>query len=164
MSLSDRLVAQSLVAICLMALALALVAQFVFGLRPCELCLIQRGPFVIAALLAAWSLRRAVPSVLRLKVLRLAGLVLLLNGAIAVYHVGVEQHWWESAVCPASTDEQVSVEDLMAQMNKPVEVHCDQPAWSLYGITMAAMNIPFSTGLGLAVLVVLRRRRQEEPS
>ena len=91
--------------------------------------------------------------------LRLAGLVLLVNGGIAVYHVGVEQHWWASAVCPASDRRgPVSVADLMAEMNKPAEVHCDQPVWSFHGITMAALNIPFSSLLGLVILALAGRK------
>ncbi len=36
----------------------------------------------------------------------------------------------------------------MAAMSKPVEARCDQPPWSLFGITMAMVNVPFSLGLG----------------
>lgn len=137
---------------------LALVAQYGFGLQPCNLCLIQRVPFVLTAVLAALSLlqprRRRSGNVL----LQLGGLVLILNGFIAAYHVGVEQHWWVSAVCKAGDMGAVSVADLMAEMTKPAEAQCDTPAWSLYGITMAAMNVPFSAGLGLITLILARRR------
>ena len=155
MKISTPIIAASLLAICVMALLLALTAQYGFGLRPCNLCLIQRVPFVLAAVLAGLSLHR--PH-LAGRLLPLAGLLLLLNGGIAVYHVGVEQSWWVSAVCPAGDQAgPISVADLMAEMNKPVEVHCDQPAWSFHGITMAALNVPFSGLLGLLVLALVRR-------
>ena len=145
-------------AICVLALVVALLAQYVFGLRPCVLCLVQRGPFVLAAALAAWSLRPACPAATSRILLSLAGLALFVNGGIAIYHVGVEQHWWASAVCPGSDQSgPVSVANLMAEMNKPVEVHCDQPAWSFHGITMAALNIPFSGLLGLGILALVRK-------
>ncbi|MBI3445200.1 MAG: disulfide bond formation protein B [Magnetospirillum sp.] len=157
MTITFRQLAGFMLAICLTSLAVALVAQYGFGLRPCNLCLIQRVPFVLGALLAAQALRPGRPAG---TLLRLAGLLLLLNGAIAIYHVGVEQHWWASAVCSAAGSGSVDVADLMAEMTKPVEAQCDQPAWSFHGITMAALNIPFSAGIGLITLFLLRRLRE----
>ena len=160
MKISTPIIAASLLAICVMALVLALTAQYGFGLRPCNLCLIQRVPFVLAAVLAAVSLR--MPH-LAGRLLPLAGLLLMVNGAIAFYHVGVEQSWWISAVCPAGDPSgPISVADLMADMNKPVEAHCDQPAWSFHGITMAALNVPFSALLGLLVLVLAKRTERSD--
>lgn len=157
MKISTSIIAASLLAICVMALALALTAQYGFGLRPCNLCLIQRVPFVLSAVLAAVSLRAPHRAG---RLLVLAGVLLALNGVIAFYHVGVEQSWWISAVCPAGDPSgPISVADLMADMNKPVEAHCDQPAWSFHGVTMAALNVPFSGLLGLIVLVLIRRLR-----
>lgn len=156
MKITTRLLALSLIAICVMALALALVAQYGFGLRPCNLCLIQRVPFVLAVLLSAAALSARVPAATGRLLVALAGAVLLINGMIAVYHVGVEQHWWVSAVCTAGEMGRVSVSDLMAEMTKPVEAQCDTPAWAFHGITMAALNVPFSAGLGLLTLVLLR--------
>ncbi len=156
MKITTPILSASVLTICALALVSALTAQYVFGLRPCVLCLVQRGPFVLAAVLAAVSLRS--PSTSRL-LLQLAGLALLINGGIAFYHVGVEQHWWASAVCPGGDQSgaRISVADLMADMNKPVEVHCDQPAWSFHGVTMAALNIPFSGLVGLSILLLARR-------
>jgi len=156
--ISLRTLALALLAICGLALLMAVVAQYGFGLRPCELCLIQRVPFVVTALLAAFSLQDKTAPPVRRTLLWIAGLLLVLNGAIAVYHVGVEQHWWASAVCPASVEGAVTLDDLATAMNKPVEAHCDQPQWDFHGITMAAMNIPFSFGLGLLTLALLRRK------
>jgi disulfide bond formation protein DsbB len=155
MKISSSLVSKAVLLISVLALALALAAQYGFDLRPCNLCLIQRVPFAVAAVLAALSL--SLPRHWSL-LIRLAGLVLLLNGGIAFYHVGVEQHWWASAVCPAAQGGPVSVADIMAEMSKPAEVQCDTPAWSFHGVTMAALNVPFSLGLGLLVFVLGRKR------
>jgi disulfide bond formation protein DsbB len=154
MTLSLRPIAQSVTGLCLAALAFALIAQYGFGLRPCNLCLIQRVPFALAALLGLAALRPGLPGPL---LLRIAGVLLMINGAIAVYHVGVEQHLWASAVCSGGGQGAVAVGDLLAEMSRPPEAQCDQPAWSFHGITMAAMNIPFSTLFGLAVLWAVRR-------
>ena len=157
MKITLRHAAGFVLAVCPMALAFALVAQYGFDLRPCNLCLIQRGPVVLAALLAALALRPGLPSA---TLLRLAAGLLVLNSGIAIYHVGVEQHWWASAVCAGTPTGPVDVADLMAEMTKPVEAQCDQPAWSFHGITMAALNVPFSALVGLFTLALLRRAEE----
>jgi disulfide bond formation protein DsbB len=151
-----RLTAAFIVAACAMALATAFTAQYVFGLMPCNLCLIERVPFALAGLLGLAAL---ICSPHRRLLLTLAGALLLVNGGIAFYHVGVEQHWWASAVCARAEGGVVDVSDLAAAMSRPVEVPCDVPAWSYRGVTMAALNIIFSGGLGLLAVVLARRAR-----
>jgi len=149
---------------CLAALASALYAQYGLGFRPCVLCITERFPFALAALFAAmalWVFRRAST---RRALLGLAALALLTNAAIAAYHVGVEQFWWTSAVCPsgapATTTAAPGAFDLAAAMSRPVEeAPCDQPAWVFHGVTMAGLNVVFSGLLALLVVLSLRRRR-----
>jgi disulfide bond formation protein DsbB len=146
-------------AVSVLALAFAFVAEFGFGLRPCILCLTQRVPFAIAGGLAALALLPAVRPVVRRRLMAAAGLAFLVNSGIAVYHVGVEQKWWASS-CAAAPAGPVPAGDLAAMMSKPVEARCDEPAWQWHGITMAAMNVPFSGGLALIVLVLAARRKE----
>jgi disulfide bond formation protein DsbB len=159
MKITARLTACFVASTCALALLSAFVAQYGFGLQPCVLCLIQRVPFALAGLLALAVLLPAAPPRLHRPLLLLAGLALAVNAGIAFYHVGVEQHWWTFTVCSGGGEEAVSVADLMAQMNKPVEVRCDAPAWSFHGITMAALNVPFSAVLGLVTLALAWRAR-----
>lgn len=151
----SRLLPLFVLAVSAAALTAALIAQYGFGLKPCELCITQRVPFVVAGGLAVLALlRRAAPW--RRVLMALAGLAFLVNSGIAVYHVGVEQKWWQSSCAPAEKGA-VAVTDLAAMMAKPVEARCDEPAWQWNGITMAAMNIVFSGGLALVTLVLARR-------
>lgn len=153
-TLPNRAVSLFVLAASVMALAAAFIAQYVFGLRPCILCLIQRVPFAIAGALAGATLLG--PARLGRALMGLAGLAFLVNAGIAFYHVGVEQSWWLSACVPTESGP-VAVHDLAALMSKPVEARCDEPAWQWRGITMAALNILFSGGLGLVTLLLARR-------
>lgn len=152
---SSRFLPLFVLAVSVCALATAYVAQYGFGLRPCSLCLTQRVPFAVAGLLALVALLR--PLSWQRLLMALAGLAFLVNAVIAVYHVGVEQKWWDST-CAASQSGAVNLNDLSALMSKPVEARCDEPAWQWHGITMAAMNIVFSGGLALVVLAALPRK------
>lgn len=166
MPISVRALAALVVAGCLAALAFALVVQYGFGLRPCVLCLTERAPFAIAAVLALsalWGARGGRGGERPLFLLGLAGIVLAVNAGLAVYHVGVEHHWWASAVCggePAAGA--LSIGDLTAALSHPAEVRCDTPAWEWHGVTLATLNIFYSAVFAAVVLAgcrCLRRTR-----
>ena len=118
--------------------------QHIGGLAPCELCVYQRYPHYAAMVLA-------LPAVLlrsRLGTLFLAaaGLALLVGLGVAIYHVGVEQGWFQSACATAITGG--SIEDLRAQLMEAPLVRCDEVPWSLWGISMAGWNGIVSLVLG----------------
>ncbi|CCG41868.1 disulfide bond formation protein B [Magnetospirillum molischianum] len=148
---------------CLAALASALYAQYGLGMRPCVLCVAERVPFAVAALFAALALGTARMVSTRRVLLWLAAVAMGVNALIAVYHVGVEQFWWQSAVCSSSEPTVGSTSetlDLAAAMSRPVEdAPCDQPAWAFHGVTMASLNVAFSGLLALLLVLSLRRRR-----
>jgi len=121
----------------------ALAFQYLGGLAPCHLCLLQRWPHAIAIALGVILLAR--PS--RWLAL-LAGLVVLAGAGIAVYHVGVEQAWWPGpTTCTAPEPGAMSAGDLLDQILETPVVLCDQVAWSLWGISMAGWNALVSLGL-----------------
>ena len=98
-----RIAPLATLALSLATLAGAYGSQHWGGLRPCVLCLYQRWPWWIAAGLAVLALALVRHRGARAGLLALAGVTLLAGGGIAVYHVGVEQHWWAgTASCGAT--------------------------------------------------------------
>lgn len=143
---------------CLTALAGALTAQFEFGLQPCILCLYQRVPFVFSAILAAIALMFRLPPRRQGLLLALCALAFLINTGIAGFHVGVEQHWWAGTdTCTGGQPGAASISDLQAQLSAKPPARCDEIQWSLFGISMAGFNVPFSAGLALFATFASRR-------
>jgi disulfide bond formation protein DsbB len=118
----------------------ALLSQYVGGLQPCELCLYQRWPWyatiALTLLVVLVGGRRG-----GAKVLTLCGVILLAGGALAFYHVGVEQHWFAGPTACSGAAASDSVEALKAQIMGAAPVRCDEIAWSLLGISMAGWNL-----------------------
>ncbi|MFZ4110852.1 MAG: disulfide bond formation protein B, partial [Polymorphobacter sp.] len=81
-------------------------------------------------------------------VLALAALVVLTGAGIAVFHVGVEQHWWQGITKCAATLSSGSNVDVMAQILAQPLVRCDAIPWSLFGISMAGWNAMVSILIG----------------
>jgi disulfide bond formation protein DsbB len=131
-------------------LGAALAFQHIGGLVPCELCYWQRYPFWIAipAGLAAFF---APAGKLRVGLLALAGAALATGSGVGVFHVGVEQGWWEGlAACGSPRGLSSSLEDLRARLLAAPVIRCDEPQWSLFGVTMAGYNVLLSGGLAIA--------------
>ncbi len=145
----SRLIPAFIFLVAIGALATALSAQHLFKLEPCILCLYQRIPFIATGLLAVLALRLKPSSPLIPLLVILCGLIYLGGAGIAIYNVGVEQHWWISG-CSGRLTDNVTVDQLRASlMQKPVKA-CDDVDWTLYGISMATYNVAFSSALGLA--------------
>jgi disulfide bond formation protein DsbB len=135
------------------ALLGALAMQHLGGLRPCQLCVYERYPYLVvlaAALLGAWLARPRLA-------LSLAALALAVNVGLAAYHVGVEQGWFVLPESCAAVGEAATVEDLKAQLlNAPAR--CDQVPLTVLGLSLAAWNGIYAAALlALAALALLRR-------
>ncbi len=140
-------------------LAGALFFQYALGIEPCPLCHWQRYPHVAVLLFAAGAL--AMPGLGRRALLGLAALSLLSAAGLALFHVGVEQKWWEGvAACQGNLDVgPATAEDLLRNLDKRPPPRCDQVAWSLLGISMAGWNMILSLALaGTAAVAALRAR------
>ncbi|MBF0561953.1 MAG: disulfide bond formation protein B [Alphaproteobacteria bacterium] len=148
-----RLVPAAILAVGLAALGTALVAQFGFGLQPCHLCLIERVPYGVAAILAAVALAHRTARVRRTLV-GLCAAAFAINAMIAFYHVGVEHHWWKAATCDTSTAQDsgaaLTIEALNRAIEHPHEVPCDVVQWSLFGLSIAGYNGLASLALAFA--------------
>ena len=144
-------------------LGTALLSQYWGGLAPCELCLLQRWPWAAAIVISLISIiggsRPALPWVALL-----LSVVFAIGCGLAFYHVGVEKQWFAGPeACTGAATAADTVEALRARILGQMPVRCDEPAWSLWGISMAGWNLLASvmmTGGCLAAFVQLRRPRR----
>jgi disulfide bond formation protein DsbB len=144
-------------------MAVVLLAQYWGGLAPCELCLSERWPWdvaiVISFIAAMVGSRPAMPWVALLLAAAFAA-----GSVLAAYHVGVEQHWFAGpAACTAAAGTPTSLDALRAQLAHQQPVRCDEPAWFLWGISLAGWNLLASlvmTGICITAVATARRRRR----
>ena len=128
--------------------------QYIGGLLPCVLCLWQRWPHAAAVLLGVLGISlggRVWPV--------LGAVAALTTAAIGVFHVGVEQKWWEGlASCTVNAMEGVSGADLLnTEIVVAAPVRCDAIAWAMMGVSMAGWNVILSVVLALIWLMAARK-------
>ena len=120
--------------------------QYIGGLAPCQLCLWQRWPHAAAILIGLVALATGWRGLALL-----GALAALTTAGIGMFHVGVEQLWWEGlATCTAGSISGFSAADLLdPTVDVAPVVRCDEIAWSMLGISMAGWNALVSLGLAL---------------
>jgi len=111
--------------------------QYLGGLAPCQLCLWQRWPHAAAILIGVVALVTGWRGLAWL-----GALAALATAGIGIFHVGVEQLWWEGlASCTAGSIEGISAADLLdPTKDVAAVVRCDEIAWQLLGVSMAGWN------------------------
>ena len=118
----------------------ALGSQYIGGLFPCEMCMWQRWPHMLAIFFAlnAYALKRSLqPSYI---FTALAALAIAISGVIGVFHAGVEYGWWEGlSACTAPTAGGSAQDMLNAIMSAPL-IRCDVAPWTLLGVSLAGFN------------------------
>jgi disulfide bond formation protein DsbB len=152
--MDNRLAGVLTAVVALAALGVACFAQYVLLLTPCELCLWERWPYRIVALLGVLGMLGR-PRTTRL-FLGAAGLVMLADVFIAGLHVGVEFNWWPSPL-PECNGELTPGAALPMLPATP----CDRPVYLIHGlpISMAQMDM-FAAALFAVLLLVYAARKK----
>ena len=141
-------------AACGLAILSALVLQFGFGFAPCNLCLWERWPYLVALAAAVGALIVDAPRA----ALGAMALALLGGTLLAGYHVGVEQGFFALPEGCASAGKAQSLDELR-QMLVNAPPRCDQVNAQLLGVSLAAWNLVLSAGLTLLCVVGYVRTR-----
>jgi disulfide bond formation protein DsbB len=147
------------------ALGVAFASEWVGGLIPCPLCLIERWPYRVAIALGLVGL--ILPRLLARAALVLLALVVLAGAGIAALHVGVEWHLWPSPLpeCAAPHIIGGSVSQMLGNLPDLPSKSCDEPTYLVPGlpVSMAMMNLLFGLVFSLAVAIFLLRSRWSGP-
>ncbi len=154
----DRLAGAGLALLSAATLGAAFLAQYGFGLAPCQLCLWQRWPYAAAIFLglAAWKLER-----LRPLLLALTALAFFITSGIGGFHFGVEQKWWTGLESCGGGSTATSLEALRAQILAAPIVRCDEAAFSFLGLSMAGWNALWAALLGLLALYFAKQAQTQ---
>ncbi len=155
--------------ISILALVVALGTEFTLNLDPCELCIWQRWPYVITTalgMIGLVTLYREEWVQYASMVIFIAAAVFFANFLLAFYHVGVEYHWWTSALEGCAVEfKKGSLEELVAMFDDKIPARCDDVKFRFLGISMAGYNMLLSLALavasGYSAVLVMRRDRGE---
>ena len=157
---NNKLILNRVLIFCILSLSIAYFIQYILGYQPCNLCLIERIPYLASIILIS-----LIFILNRFKKI-IAGIVLLFfifGAIISFYHVGIEQEFFkESFVCNlGSSKDALSTEQLLKQLeNAPIS--CKDVSFRFLGLSLATINTIISILLSGIMFKVIRNYGQNK--
>ena len=128
-----------LLLISLSAIIGALIAEYVFNLQPCELCLKQRHPYYFFIMITILTL--IILPLHKLLSSFLIQLCAIYGMFYSIWHVGVENGMIKGpSGCSTGLTISSNTTDLKEQILNKQVVSCDEVIWTLFGISAATIN------------------------
>ncbi len=139
------------------SLAAAFIAQYVFDMQPCILCIYQRYPYAIIAGLAVLAMMVPDRYNVAKALLVLCCMIFLVEAGIAVFHIGVEQKWWSGTDECGGEGFAGTIEEIRAAIfNAPIK-RCDEREVFFLGLSMADWNALWALFLAGLCLITFNR-------
>jgi len=136
------------------ALIAAFFIEYVLGHQPCNLCLIERIPYVLSIMIimAIFLIKKNQKFLVLLLIL-----VFIFSFAISLYHFGIEQNFFqESSVCGVkSLTESVTKEDLLKQLSEKT-ISCKDVTFRIFGLSLTSINVVISILFIITLLKIFK--------
>lgn len=144
-----RLICGALTVTSALLLAGALLGQYIGGLEPCSLCVIQRYPHIAVIIFGWLGCKRGLSDEQRKRLLWVIGLCLFSTSGIGFWHAGIEYGLYSGPPSCTGSIHSDSFETLRSQLLNSEIVRCNIIPWSLLGLSLAVYNgfISFMAGV-----------------
>ena len=151
---SNKLLLNGILAFSILSLSIAYFIQYVLGHKPCNLCIIERIPYIAAIILISLifilnKYQKIISSLI---------LIFFIFGAVvSFYHFGIEQGFFsESLVCDLGNSQPLNKEDLLNQLKKTEIVSCKDVTFRFLGLSLATINTVISLILSGIIIKVIK--------
>jgi disulfide bond formation protein DsbB len=139
---SKNLLIKLIFLISIIALVSAFYIEYVLGHQPCNLCILERIPYLLAIIIILLNFKFSHYEkffILLLSIIFLAGAI------ISLYHLGIEQGFvQESLVCDLkSSSNLLSKEEILKQLQEK-NVSCKDVTFKIFGLSLTNYNILIS--------------------
>ena len=116
--------------------------EYILGHQPCNLCMIERVPYMVALIIITINFRF---NHLENYLILLLVFIFLANLLISLYHLGIEQGFiTESLVCDLKNSSNIlSKEEILQQLQKKV-VSCKDVTFKIFGFSLTTLNMIIS--------------------
>ena len=139
---NKNLLIKLILIISIIALISAFFIEFILGHQPCNLCILERIPYLLAILLILLNYKF---NHLEKYFLILLTIVFFIATILSLYHLGIEQGFiQESMVCDLKSGSNLlSKEDILKQLQEK-SVSCKDVTFKIFGLSLTTYNILIS--------------------
>ncbi len=137
--------------ISLLSLISAYFIEYILGHQPCNLCLIERIPYMGALIIIIINFKF---NYLEKYLILLLIFVFLAGTLISLYHLGIEQGFiTESLVCDLKNSSKIlSKEEILQQLQQKI-VSCKDVTFKIFNFSLTTLN----TLISLLITIVLTK-------
>ncbi len=139
---NNKIIMKLIFIISVVALTSAFFIEHVLGHQPCNLCILERIPYLLAIIIIVLNYKFVH---LEKKFILLLVLIFLVATALSLYHLGIEQGFIEeSLVCDLKNGSNLlSKEDILKQLQEK-NVSCKDVTFKILGLSLTSYNIIIS--------------------
>jgi len=139
---SKNLLIKFIFLVSVIALVSAFFIEYILGHQPCNLCILERIPYLLAIIIILLNYKFSHFEkffILLLTIIFLAGTIL------SLYHLGIEQGFiQESLVCDLKNGSNLlSKEEILKQLQEK-NVSCKDVTFKIFGLSLTSYNILIS--------------------
>ena len=134
----NKIILKLVLVFSIFAILTAYFIQYVLGYQPCNLCLIERMPYIFSIIIISICLFTEKFEKISLMFLSLTFFTAAL---LSFYHFGIEQGFIkESLVCDLnSPNNELSKEAILNQLKK-MPISCKDVTFKIFGLSLATFN------------------------
>ena len=151
---SNKLLLNGILVFSILSLSIAYFIQYVLGHEPCNLCIIERIPYIAGIILISLifilnKYQKIISSLI---------LIFFIFGAVvSFYHFGIEQGFYnESLICQLTNSEALNKEELLNQLKKAEVVSCKDVTFRFFGLSLATINTIISIILSGIIIRIIK--------
>ena len=134
------------------ALIAAFFIEYILDHKPCNLCLLERVPYILVIVLVVLV---TIFEKFERSIFFLLSLIFLSETILSFYHFGIEQGFIkESIVCNLNQEiSNLSKEDLLKELNNK-SISCKDVGFKIFGLSLATINTFISLILSTITLKI----------
>ena len=128
--------------------------EYILGHQPCNLCIIERIPYILSILLiiSIFIFKKIQKFIIKILII-----LFVISIFISIYHLGIERGIFEeSAICSLKNQADIiSKEELLNQLSKKT-VSCKDVTFRIFGFSLTTINIFLNLLIIILLVIILK--------
>ena len=154
--MNKKIILNSLIFLSFIALSFAYFIEFVLGHEPCNLCKIERIPYIGSIILISFLIFTNKWEKIILSII----LLLFIFGSVtSIYHVGIEQGIIsESLLCELGLNTNIQNSDDLLKSLEKTPISCKDVTFRIFGLSLATFNAFLSIVISYILLKLVIKK------
>ena len=154
--MNKKIILNSLIFLSFIALSFAYFVEFVLGHEPCNLCKIERIPYIGSIILISFLIFTNKWEKIILSII----LLLFIFGSVtSIYHLGIEQGIIsESLLCELGLNTNIQNSDDLLKSLEKTPISCKDVTFRIFGLSLATFNAFLSIVISYILLKLIIKK------